>query len=412
MKKLAIGIGLLALLALAVPALSQGPALPPGQYDLEEGQYMFNVPALAATDTPVAPTDTPVPPPTATPVPSGDRSWHPLTEALGHDHGDNPHLVDDIFGTQFYVNAGGELSYPWETPNENATKHEGNKWFVGRDLDPSSSSSSEVFISAYRVHAHILNMNVLVTGSSQPRPEGESGTGGGATTRVHSLWSEFQICLKSDPSMCMLWGTGRWADYGPLKASGVHVPLAQDTCAPDGAGGCLALPDVSLDGGRGTRAHGACEGDFQRFAGGTYWRTDGRQHPDEYFFKIVFQMNDTWGCMDRGNPFVMHFTCPDIKTCGKSPSRNNGSVRQIFRLDLEIVQDFDGTNDGVVNFSGHTDRLGNIQPDVVCSSPSVDCIPFYVQNGFVGLRLKAHSPTGPQEYDISPDGEDWIEYPN
>ncbi len=46
--------------------LAQGPALPPGEYDLEAGQYVFNVPELVETEVP--PTDTPIPP-TDTPVP-------------------------------------------------------------------------------------------------------------------------------------------------------------------------------------------------------------------------------------------------------------------------------------------------------------------------------------------------------
>ncbi len=63
----ATGIVIGLLLGGATLAVAQGLALSPGTYDLEEGQYVFNVPALQATpipvtDTPVAPTDTPVPP--------------------------------------------------------------------------------------------------------------------------------------------------------------------------------------------------------------------------------------------------------------------------------------------------------------------------------------------------------------
>lgn len=80
-----------------------------GTYDLEEGQYVFNVPGLAATATSV--------PPTKTTVPSGhdNRAWHPLTQEFAHEHGDDPSGMDDVFGTGAYDLAGGEISYPWQT---------------------------------------------------------------------------------------------------------------------------------------------------------------------------------------------------------------------------------------------------------------------------------------------------------
>ena len=81
-------LGIVALFFIVGGGLAQGPSLPPGVYDLEEGKYVFNVPELAPTSTPVpAPTDTPVLPPTDTPVPSHPDSWHPPET---HEHGDAP----------------------------------------------------------------------------------------------------------------------------------------------------------------------------------------------------------------------------------------------------------------------------------------------------------------------------------
>ena len=45
-RYIAAGIVGIMALAVSVSTLAQGPALPPGEYDLEEGQYVFNVPAL------------------------------------------------------------------------------------------------------------------------------------------------------------------------------------------------------------------------------------------------------------------------------------------------------------------------------------------------------------------------------
>lgn len=74
---------------LVVGALAQGASLPPGTYDLEEGQYIFNVPGMGATNTPTPPTATPIPPSPVppTPVPTVLSAWHPPTT---HEHGDPP----------------------------------------------------------------------------------------------------------------------------------------------------------------------------------------------------------------------------------------------------------------------------------------------------------------------------------
>src|SRR3990167_1425085 len=162
MNKRQIAVAVIVLLAalFAGRTLAQGPALPAGEYDLEAGQYVFNVPALAVTATPIPPTETPVPP-TSTPVPApatltatpegtvlpyagaplcpihNDREWHALWDYdqgchYNHEHKDNPHDLDDVFGTQIYEIAGGSISYPWQTPNENLNKHNSYGWIVRR----------------------------------------------------------------------------------------------------------------------------------------------------------------------------------------------------------------------------------------------------------------------------------------
>lgn len=133
---------------------------------------------LAYTPTP-APTPTDVPP-TSTP-PSGPvapyadapacathdpRAYHGIWNAqqgchYDHTHGDNPHEVDDIFGTGFYATAGGEISYPWQTDGENHEhhKHEGYKWLVRRDL-PCDNNNAAGCIRAFRAQPHADLHNV------------------------------------------------------------------------------------------------------------------------------------------------------------------------------------------------------------------------------------------------------------
>jgi len=78
-----------------IRTLAQGVLLPPGEYDLEAGKYVFNQHPLSvlnlsvldlsatpvlATDTPVSPTDTPIP--TETPVPPTDTPEHPTSPRI------------------------------------------------------------------------------------------------------------------------------------------------------------------------------------------------------------------------------------------------------------------------------------------------------------------------------------------
>lgn len=91
-------------------------------------------PLPTASNTPMS-TSTPQPTVTATATPNApiapfvgaplcdthdDRVWHGLWDAqrgchYDHTHRNDPRELDDIFGTQFYEWAGGEISYPWQT---------------------------------------------------------------------------------------------------------------------------------------------------------------------------------------------------------------------------------------------------------------------------------------------------------
>lgn len=95
-------------------------------------------------------------------------TYHSLwNEVLGchydHTHGDNPHELDDLFGTEVYDLMGGEISYPWHTPGENEeAKHKSYMWFTGRDIGCFSQFDNGC-VSAYRVFVHNDLFNVVST---------------------------------------------------------------------------------------------------------------------------------------------------------------------------------------------------------------------------------------------------------
>lgn len=99
---------------------------------------------------------------------NGERGCH-----YNHSHGDDPHSVDDIFGTAFYDWAGGEISYPWETPRENELKHAAYNWFV-RVEDDCFSEYEDGCVRAFRAQAHGVG---AVQGDITPLERRSTGPG-------------------------------------------------------------------------------------------------------------------------------------------------------------------------------------------------------------------------------------------
>lgn len=77
-------------------------------------------PFPTATSTPVAPLEPYAGAPECPPEAHDDRLWHGLWNAeLGchytHEHHENPHRMDYLFGTAVYGWMQGEISHPWQT---------------------------------------------------------------------------------------------------------------------------------------------------------------------------------------------------------------------------------------------------------------------------------------------------------
>ena len=393
-------------LLLAIPALSQGPALPPGEYDLEAGQYVFNVPELAATDTPLpGATDTPVPP-TDTPVPSGTtepfasapecladangdghpdvtdstyfawneapdtRIWHDLWNEVdgchyNHEHKQNPHDKDDIFGTEIYELAGGDISYPWAggtNGSENfmwpAGKHQSYGWlYRGFNASRCAVGTRPYCVETFRLQYH------ATLGYA------------GASGRFHSFWLEAKVC-NIDTNECGIVRTGGHQDFGFLTVDGVHVPLPGD-------------PSL-IDQGAARRNH--------RFARGNVftatWYGDAKVGG-------ISVIGETWGKINPNNTLDPILHCPDFQC------QYNGSSIGPHIVSITLLPRHYTDGDGFGDFVGFSDRFGNIVPD--CSL-GVDCIPLKVEGALI--EHYQYRDGQPGESDISPPGEFWISHPN
>lgn len=332
----------------------------------------FNTSALPARSTD--------PYPDAPACPShDDRAYHGLWDAqrgchYDHTHNDNPHDVDDIFGTAYYQRAGGEVSYPWQTfsdhGTENELKHGGYGWLVRRDL-PCYSPFTNGCITAFRAQFHGI-------GSNQ-----------GAYVRYHSYWLEAQVCREDAPDDCGLVRFGGWQDTGDLMVDGIRV------LDEPGSGNRFKLhySGEHVPGGQGNANYGT-------------WYSGSQQG----WGQVVVQFEDMWGLINRdGDASDLHFFCDDLTQC-----TNNGSKVQVHLIGAGILgryrQQVDPDGDGYADYNGYMDRYGVLVEG--CTEIGLDCVPLILEHVPLGYRYQYRGDA--REYDIYFDGEPsgWIDYPN
>lgn len=345
------------------------------------------------TNTPAPqPTDTPAPNPTATavgnvqPYPDApecpthdDRAYHGLWDYergchYDHTHNDNPHDVDDIFGTAFYDWAGGEISYPWQTSSaagtENEVKHGGYGWLVRRDL-PCESDFADGCITAFRAIYHGI------------------GSNHGAYTRYHSFWLEAQVCREDAPNDCGIIRVGGWQDTGDL--------LVDDLTILDEPNN---VNRFKLHYSGNHKPDGVGNPNF-----GTWYSGN-----EQTWGQVAVQFEDMWGLVNRdGDATELHLFCDDLSQCA-----NNGSKIQPHVIGSAIRSRYtrlvDPDGDGYADYNGYVDRYG--VPVEGCTEISLDCVPLVLEHVPLGTTYQFRGDT--REYDIyfngSPSG--WIDYPN
>lgn len=408
----------------ATLALAQGPSLPPGEYDLEAGQYVFNVPQLAptntpvpdSTDTPVPPTNTPIPSPTDTPVSGAhdNMAWHPVSADVAHTHNADPNSLNHIFGPPGAWHNGNSISYPWQTwfgldsdplgpqgsPLENDFKHVGYKWLT-EDLGDSCSESISIgtqtgaCITAFRLQVHA------------------SGGAIGAPNRLHSFSAELRICTP-DFAVCGIMRTGGHSDYGPLaiRHPGTTFTYLPD---PDDPPEFVTHPKHTTP----YRHHSSIdELGFDPDQVIYNWKS-GNKFGWNQMISYAFSSFDDWQGLDPDDQTRVELLCPDFQ-CEKNHSQfvvYQISINSSYTDRDQLDDDLDGVVDGVINFSGFTDRQGWLVPD--CSPMGPDCIPIILENvpivgspdGVAIFKDQNHRRNA-TEFDLSLPGEFWIESPN
>lgn len=337
-------------------------------------------------------------------------AWHPLYDEgrnchYDHEHKDNPHDVDDVFGADAFAWAGGELSYPWQTfkgagegfpqppgPGqfENDLKHTGYGWLVRKNIASDG-------ITDFRVQYHAI-------------PSAQ-----GAVTRFHSFWTEARAC---DGGRCGTVKHGGWLDYGFLLVDGTHVPLPGD---PNPLNIYLRRIHATFDAPLDRSL------DREFFWYGKQVDVDG-----DYIVRghVALRAMDNWGNVNPANPSEVHFFCPGYQ-CSF-----NGSRMEAHIVAVMLRQHLDPNGDGVVNLRGYTSRHGTIKElaavgdgaeilrrlpnqfklmGTTCTAPGLDCVPLEIINFPVNINFVYRDTDfglggGLKDYDTSPPGQYWITY--
>lgn len=351
-------------------------------------------PAPTVTNTPHSPTTTPVatntpvasatapssaiePYPDAPPCPDhDDRAWHSLWDAqrgcyYTHHHGDDPHSVDDLFGTALFEYAGGEISYPWQTYSdagtENALKHEGYLWHVRRDMPCENSNPC---IEAFRVQVHQHSQM-------------------DSHVRYHSYVFE---ALMSDGAYVLFPGH---ADFGDL-----HVPegtiIIDEPCNTD------SYDPNTNNPGRHRQHRPPPETGMG--SSSMIWYGASQRSLDcgpRGFVTISTSIQDSWVYTDPNDPARF-----DAWVCYPNPRcRANATTLRAHLIAFEGIDTwpFIYNANGVADWSGYADRHGILQEESDCTGISVDCIPVIlrgIQRGHRYMAANSHTASDYRDYDI------------
>lgn len=315
------------------------------------------------------------------------KQYHGLfDERLGcrhaHEHGDDPSAAESVLGefTGDYLNiAGGQISYPWETHQENLNKHAFYKWIVLTDLPCEPIASWHRCFSDIALQVHF---------------DGNSGN----TTRFHSF-ALMASAVHDNGSRGYILTAGHY-DTCCLRVGSLDVPLADDS---------FQNPIGCQQGGCGLRIHQQAEpvSELNRLPNDITWLGRTRRA------LVGIISHDAFGPTDPNDPSRVIFSCP-LFDC-----EYNSSNRAIYQLHLNSLIATDGDqerfdpdgNGWVEEYRGWTNRYGD--PAEGCSEPSPDCVPFWIVNWPLTSHFSYSQPGGLHtEHDISPDGRWWIKYPN
>lgn len=330
--------------------------------------------------------------PDAPACPSHDPlAWHGLWDAArgchyNHHHGDDPRMVDDIFGVDYLNATGGELQMWWQpagvNPVDTARKHNALFWLVRRD-QPCTSEFGAGCITDFRAQVHALASPV-----DQYRIDPATGQMGGS---FHVARIEARVCLLSDPNTC---GIARLASRQYLGDVLVDGQVLWNFPDPREMFDTRTPRPISLN----------------------YWTIGQRSFSTWYpvmpsgLLRIATEFGDVWSAVNPANPTA-------VELLGGA---NNASNLQPHVIGIDIparyVARLDPDSNSVVDYQGYVDSNGFFQD--ACSAAGPGCIPVSyegvpippAQPGRSGYQFRGDA----REYDVlfGRNSSGWLIYPD
>lgn len=357
------------------------------------------VPTQTATPLPMTPVSTSVPTTTPTSVPMIEgvplctdhdpTKWHPLVQkdaagnilcTYGHEHGDNPHDLDGLFGAPPVQ----DIDYPWHGVgrNGNPESHQAFKWevFQPGTWGCQSANGNPFGFDAYRFEHH----HSVISGD---------------IVRFHSYMLQARTCDPADPSYHGMIQMGGWIDYGFLHQDGgggdsnpAGSPCAEQVVSTTLAPGAPEPdPEVYNNGAR--RLHGipGCERYDATWYGqqACYDSTCDMTLPRGPQFGDALRGGD-WGSFDDSTPPT---SLPTIIFFDDAHQSHHSWQQVGDVLALAVPAYTYGLQNGVLTGAWFTDRYGRIASG--CTAAGLDCVPLIASNVKQGnYQLNGDSPPG------------------
>jgi hypothetical protein len=312
------------------------------------------------------------------------KQWHPLVErnsngslrcTYGHEHKDDPRVLDELFGALPW----GTLEYPWPAPGAapgSAEDHRTFEWAVVTDQACPVNSLGNLRLQTHNGH-------------------------GGAVMRFHSYLLQAETC--DDTGARGQITIGGWADFGQLVIEGPSGPervgLLSDYSGP------FPLPNQSL-----RRLHGHPDGG--RRGDMTWYGSNDTVRTGDVVAVTLGIRREDWGPYDPARPADTNLRY--------GPPFNGSWHEPAHLIGLYVPEDLDGgpldqdgQRDGYVSHTGATERYGNLLT-VPCTPPGLDCVPLWLERVRVGhYQLRADERgLKVREYDVEVNGQSVIQYPN
>lgn len=384
--------------------------------------------------------------------------WHPLyDESHGchydHTHNDNPNSPQAvaIFGYAGERWGRQEMSYPWATSAmENTMKHGGLKYVVRLGIPCNASTQFNGFtpvscITDARIEYHTVGGII------------------DANARYHSFYLEYRVCAYPAYSVCGIMRYGGWMDMGTLinpypgnrqvRAGGMidfgkgsqyggnNEELMMTYAADPAEMNAFHVPNdpyvavtpYDIITWQSVLAGNASARDVWSMGQFGFDQRNDNVATNNPYARFLVRVRDSWNLVPTADNLTAKWICSRDANFtpvegAKIPNNcpYNNSIHSLNELTVRLVDMNSGDilpefanfvskigDVDVITYHGYTNRYGQLTNG--CAQPALDCVPFDLEG--VPIDIAAYSDPGDgnnadKEYDTSPAGKFWIEYPN